>query len=62
MLTQHSSSNNLNNPSSLSAKNTAAAVAATEAEVNRNGPYFDVPASKNVRITLVCESFYGRMI
>lgn len=47
MLTQHSSSNNLNNPSSLSASKNAAAV---EAEVNRNGPYFDVAASKNVCI------------
>lgn len=52
MLTQHSSSNNLNNPSSLSAgKNVAAAGAAADADVNRSGPYFDVAASKNVRIS-----------
>jgi hypothetical protein len=55
MLTQqHSTSNNLNNPSSLSAsKNvasvTAAANAVSDADVNRSGPYFDVAASKNVR-------------
>lgn len=46
MLTQqHSSSNNLNNPSSSSANKNAAA----DADVNRSGPYFDVAASKNVR-------------
>lgn len=50
MLTQHSSSNNLNNPSSLSGSKNVAAV---EAEVNRNGPYFDVAASKNVCIISV---------
>lgn len=51
-LTQpHSSSNNLNNPSGLSSSKNAAAVA-TDADVNRNGPYFDVAASKNVRISI----------
>lgn len=52
MLTQHSSSNNLNNPSSLSGSKSvvAAAAAASDPDVNRNGPYFDVAASKNVRI------------
>lgn len=49
MLTQqHPSSNNLNNPSSLSAGKNAAA-AATDTDANRSGPYFDVAASKNVR-------------
>jgi hypothetical protein len=59
MLTQHSNSNYLNIPSSLSGSKNVAVV---EAEVNRNGPYFDVAASKNVRINL-CEGsktrFYG---
>lgn len=48
MLTQqHSSSNILNNPSSLSAGK--ASTAATDTDANRSGPYFDVAASKNVR-------------
>jgi hypothetical protein len=62
MLSQHSNSNNLNSPSSLSGSKNVAVV---EAEVNRNGPYFDVAASKNVCINF-CEGsktrFYGRMI
>lgn len=43
---QHSSSNTLNSPGSLSASKASAA--STDADVNRSGPYFDVAASKNV--------------
>lgn len=50
MLTQHSTSNNLNNPSSSSVNKNAAS--ASDADVNRSGPYFDVAASKNVRIQI----------
>lgn len=53
MLTQHSSSNNLNNPSSLSANKNAASAT----DVDRSGPYFDVAASKNVRNTIIMK-FY----
>lgn len=55
MLTQHSSSNNLNNPSSSSANKNAAS--ATDADVNRSGPYFDVAASKNVRNAVIMKFF-----
>ena len=47
---QHPSSNNLNNPSSLSANKNPTP---TDADVNRSGPYFDVAASKNVRFSLL---------
>ena len=55
MLTQHSSSNNLNNPSSLTANKNVAST--TDADVNRSGPYFDVAASKNVCNTILMKFF-----
>ncbi|CRL05464.1 CLUMA_CG018217, isoform A [Clunio marinus] len=49
MLTQYSS-NNLNNPSSLSGSKSYGS--ASDVDVNRSGPYFDVAASKNVTALL----------
>lgn len=41
-------SNNLNNPSAT--KNSPVTTTAADSDVNKSGPYFDVAASKNVRI------------
>ena len=45
-------SSNLNNPNVLAGgKSVAADTTTADSDANRNGPYFDVAASKNVRIT-----------
>lgn len=52
-------SSNLNNPSAGAAKNTAVTTA-DSSDVNKSGPYFDVAASKNVRIINICdENFHS---
>jgi hypothetical protein len=51
---QHTApSNNLNNPSAT--KNSA--VTTADSDVNKNGPYFDVAASKNVRTYIRIANF-----
>lgn len=46
----HPTSSYLNNPNGLSGSKSVAATTTTDSDVNHNGPYFDVAASKNVRI------------
>jgi hypothetical protein len=47
-------SNNLNNPS---ATKNSAVTTTTDSDVNKSGPYFDVAASKNVRIKFTFKHF-----
>ena len=52
-----STSSNLNNPNAVVGSNKNIAVASTatttDSDANRNGPYFDVAASKNVSIDIL---------